>query len=298
MKLFKQVRRWQPKFRGDEKADMKDGINGKEIHSFLDMVTKKAGGKLLSYFQGKFRIDRKDTSVGGIDIVTDADRASEEIILEAIGREFPSHDILTEETVTEMSGSSWLWLVDPLDGTVNFAHGFPHFCISIALMHKEILLAGIVYDPLRQETFFTMRGSGAYLNGKPAQVSRADRLGVSIIATGFPYDRAYSAETNVAEFTRVVTRVQGIRRAGSAALDLAYVSYGRMDGFWELKLKPWDQAAGMLLVEEAGGRVTDRTGNAADVYSVSVVATNGIIHEELLAAIEGNLFIRPIQGRS
>ncbi len=268
---------------------MNHQINSKEMLPFLDMISRKAGQVVLSYFNREFRIDSKDTSAEGIDIVTDADRDSEEIILEAIRREFPGHDILTEETVTENTGSDWLWLVDPLDGTVNFAHGFPHFCISIALMNTNNLVAGIVYDPLRQESFYAFRNGGAFLDGNLIRVSRSDQLRRSIIATGFPYDRGYSPENNVAEFTRVVTRVQGIRRAGSAALDLAYVSCGRLDGFWELKLKPWDQGAGMLLVKEAGGRITDRAGLATDVYSQSVVATNNIIHEELLASISGNL---------
>lgn len=264
---------------------MNDAIDPKEIRSFLDMLTQKAGKALLSYFQGEFRIDKKDPSEEGIDIVTDADRASEELILKSITSEFPGHDILTEETPTDRAGSPYLWVVDPLDGTVNFAHGFPHFCISIALMCQSELQVGMVYDPLRKESFFAVKGGGASLNGEKIQVSKAHRLGVSMVATGFPYDQAYSPENNVAEFSRVVTRVQGMRRAGAAALDLAYVACGRLDGFWELKLKPWDQAAGILLVEEAGGRISDRTGSATDLYTLNIVATNGIIHEELLAAI-------------
>lgn len=268
---------------------MENGFSPKDIVPFLEDVADRAGRSIMSYFQGSFRIDLKDKRPGGIDIVTDADRASEDIILGSIRREFPDHDILTEETETNSTGSSWLWLVDPLDGTVNFAHGIPIFSVSIALMNNGILVAGIVYDPTRAEKFRAIRNDGAYLNGNQIRVSQADRLNKSIIATGFPYDRAYSSVNNVAEFSRVVTRVGGIRRGGSAAIDLAYVSCGRLDGFWELKLKPWDMAAGMLLVEEAGGRVTDRTGRPTDVYTDSVVATNGVVHEALADILSADI---------
>jgi myo-inositol-1(or 4)-monophosphatase len=230
-------------------------------------------------------VERKDTSEKGIDIVTDADRASEDLILAEIAKSFPDHDILTEETLTDSSGSQWLWLVDPLDGTVNFAHGYPHFSISIALTYNGNLVAGMVHDPLRAETFYAIQNQGAFLNGKTIAVSKAATLQTSIVATGFPYDRAYTEDNNVREFSQVVTRVQGIRRGGSAALDLAYVACGRLDGFWELRLKPWDQAAGMLLVQEAGGRVSDGTGQRTHVRTLSIVATNGLIHDELVTAI-------------
>ncbi len=266
---------------------MTDDLKPEEILSFLDEVTAWAGRVILSYFRGDFRVVRKDFTEGGIDIVTDADRASEDIIMGAIAREFPGHDILTEETETEGSGSRWLWVVDPLDGTINFAHGFPHFCVSIALMDEARLFAGMIYDPLKKERFCAVQGRGAFLNGKRIRVSGAEKLDVSVVATGFPYDRAYSPDNNVAEFSRVVTRVQGMRRAGSAALDLAYVACGRLDGFWELKLKPWDQAAGMLLVTEAGGKVSDREGRPTDIHTQSVLATNGLIHDALAAALAG-----------
>lgn len=267
---------------------MNDAVNPEDLLPFLRNVAMEAARAILSYYHGTFTVDRKDTSKAGIDIVTDADRASEEIILEAIAKEFPDHDILSEETLTERSGAPWLWLVDPLDGTVNFAHGFPHFCISLALTHHNDLVAGMVYDPLREESFHAMRNHGAFLNGNAMAVSKAETLRTSIVATGFPYDRASSEDNNVKEFSRVVTRVQGMRRAGSAALDLAYVAGGRMDGFWELKLKPWDQAAGMLLVKEAGGRVTDRLGQPTDVRTLSVVATNGLIHDDLVALLSAS----------
>ncbi len=265
---------------------MNSEINPKDVLPFLRRVSEQAGEAIVSYFRKDFRVDRKDLRPGGIDIVTDADRASEEIILEAISRDFPGHDVLTEETPTERSDSRYLWLIDPLDGTVNFAHGFPVFCVSIALAQDGDLVAGIVYDPLRGESFCAIRNNGAFLNGEQIRVSSTERLAACLLATGFPYDRAFSADNNVAEFSRVVIKVQGVRRAGSAAIDLAYVACGRFDGFWELKLNPWDQAAGMLLVQEAGGRISDRTGNPTDYYTRSIVATNGRIHDTLVGILE------------
>ncbi|MDQ7783589.1 MAG: inositol monophosphatase family protein [Desulfomonilaceae bacterium] len=267
---------------------MNDLVNPKDLLPFLHHITQEAGKRVLSYHRGDFAVERKDTSEKGIDIVTDADRASEELILGEIAKAFPEHDILTEETLTERSGAPWLWLVDPLDGTVNFAHGYPHFSISIALTYNGDLTAGMVYDPLRKESFHAFQNQGTFLNGKAVAVSKARTLQTSIVATGFPYDRAYSEDNNVKEFTQVVTRVQGIRRGGSAALDLAYVAGGRLDGFWELRLKPWDQGAGMLLVQEAGGRVSDGTGRPTHIRTLSIVATNGLIHNELVTVLSRN----------
>jgi myo-inositol-1(or 4)-monophosphatase len=261
---------------------METGYYGKEIIPFLANVTRSAGKTILSYFRGDFGVQIKGGGYSKSDIVTDADRASEDLILEAIQKEFPDHDIITEETSTQLRGSRWKWFIDPLDGTVNFAHGYPVFSVSIALMEGEDLAFGMVYDPLRGECFSAIRNEGAVLNGSPIRVSRTSRLDESLVATGFPYDRATSPDNNLAEFGRVVGRVHGVRRAGSAALDLASVSCGRLDGFWELKLKPWDMAAGMLLVEEAGGRISDRRGGPTDVYTLSVAATNGHIHNELV----------------
>jgi len=264
---------------------MDNDLDPRDILLFMDNVIRRAGEAVLSYFRGDFKVDRKDVGNSLIDIVTDADRVSEEIILAAIEKEFPDHDTLSEETPPDIRGSRWKWLVDPLDGTINFAHGFPFFCVSMALVQGDDLLAAMIYDPLRDECFSATRGAGAFLNGTPIRVSAADRLEKSVIATGFPYDRASSPDNNVAEFSRVVTRVQGMRRAGSAAMDLAYVSCGRLDGFWELKLKPWDQGAGMLLVREAGGRVSNIHGEPTDVYTRSVLATNGLLHDTLTAIL-------------
>lgn len=256
-----------------------------EALAFMKDLALRAGEVLLSYFSRDYKVDLKDSSTGRIDIVTDADRASEDLILAAITKEFPAHDILSEETPMERTGSRWLWLVDPLDGTVNFAHRYPVFCVSIALMEGTTLCAGVVHDPLRRETFSAARDRGAFLNGEPIRVSRANALNASIVGTGFPYDKAYRPDNNLAEFGSVLTSVQGVRRSGSAAIDLAHVAAGRLDGFWELKLKPWDMGAGMILVEEAGGRVSDRTGGDTDVFTRVIVATNGLIHEKLLGLL-------------
>ena len=270
---------------------MAQELQPNEALLFMGSVIRKAGAAAMSFFRGDFRVDRKNVGHSVIDIVTDADRASEEIILQSIQKEFPGHDVMTEETPTETVGSKYLWLIDPLDGTVNFAHGFPAFCLSMALMEEGKVSAGMVYDPLGDECFSATLAGGARLNGEPVNVSTADRLESSLVATGFPYDRAVSPDNNLKEFSAVVTRVQGMRRAGSAALDLAYVACGRLDGFWELKLNPWDMGAGMLLVTEAGGRVSDRTGRPTDVYTQCVVATNGLIHNlllELLGSSQGS----------
>ncbi len=256
-----------------------------EILAFITELITGAGRVLMSFREGTFRVHRKDTAGSNIDIVTDADQASEDLILESIRKAFPSHDILTEERLIERTGSRWLWVVDPLDGTVNFAHRYPMFSISIAVMADGELLAGAVCDPLRRELFTASRGGGAFLNGAPIRVSGVAQLERSIVGTGFPYDKATSAVNNLAEFSAVLMKVQGMRRGGSAAIDLAYVASGRLDGFWELKLKPWDMAAGMLLVQEAGGVITDRHGDPTDVFTQSIVATNGAIHGKLVDAL-------------
>jgi myo-inositol-1(or 4)-monophosphatase len=268
-------------------CSMTQDMSPKDILPFLDRIAREAGTAVVSYFHGDFAIELKDVFETGIDIVTDADRKAEDIILRAISREFPGHDVLTEETLTERTGSRWLWVIDPLDGTVNFAHGIPHFAISIALSEGEAVIAGMIYDPLRNESFSVTRNGGSFLNGKGMHVSRSETLRASLIATGFPYDRATSPDNNVTEFQRVVTRVRGVRRAGAASLDFAYVACGRLDGFWELGLKPWDQAAGILLVQEAGGRISDRKGQPASIRAKSIVATNGLVHEELVAVLNG-----------
>ncbi len=223
---------------------------------------------------------------GAVDLLTEFDLRSERLLVEGLRHSFPDDPILAEEG----GGASGdrRWLIDPLDGTTNFAHGLPHFSISMAYVEAGAIQLGIVYDPMRSEMFQATRGEGARLNGKPIHVSREARLDRSLLVTGFPYDIRTAGETNLDHFSRMALRSQGVRRFGSAALDLAYVAAGRFDGYWELRLSPWDCGAGILLVQEAGGRVT-RLDADPDFFRppTSVVASNGRIHEAMLQALKG-----------
>lgn len=227
---------------------------------------------------------------GDIDLVTERDRASEALIIAALRQAFPDHFIYAEEGgESGQAESGWAWLVDPLDGTTNYAHGFPVFAVSLAALYRGRTEVGVIYDPLRDECFTARRGAGATLNDSPIRVSTTDSLRHSLLATGFPYDVWTSPENNLDHFVNFVLRAQGVRRPGAATLDLAYVACGRLDGFWELKLHAWDVAAGALLVEEAGGRVTDAQGqpdlNLREALIPSIVASNGRIHDEMLAVL-------------
>jgi len=217
--------------------------------------------------------------------VTEADLASERLIVEAIRDRYPDHTILSEEAPHVEEESEFTWLIDPLDGTINYFHGYPTFAISMALKRGEKITLGAVYDPLRDEFFYAQKGEEATLNDKEIRVSATDRLISSLLATGFAYQRATILDDNIPEFSRLVTRVQGMRRGGSAALDLAYVAAGRLDGYWEMHLSPWDWAAGGLLVEEAGGVVTDLEAGAWSPFKKGIIATNGRIHEELVSEL-------------
>jgi myo-inositol-1(or 4)-monophosphatase len=181
--------------------------------------------------------------------------------------------------------ASYRWIIDPLDGTVNFAHGFPMFCVSIALEAEGVLTYGVIYDPLRDELFEARRGEGASLNGQAIRVSATGRLDRALVATGFPYDIRERLPATLARLGRILGVVQGLRRAGSAALDMCYVACGRLDGFFEENLKPWDTAAGLLLIREAGGQITNFTGGAYDVYSPNILASNGVLHGQILACL-------------
>lgn len=220
---------------------------------------------------------------GAIDLVTSVDRDAERCIVNLLRRNFPDHSILAEEE-TDFTGSedSCRWIIDPLDGTTNFAHGYPQFCVSIALERKQDLLLGLVYDPLRRECFAAIRGQGATLNGQPIRTSTVPELDKALLATGFPYDRRENPDFYLAYFRAFLTRCQGIRRAGAAALDLCYVACGRLDGFWELKLKPWDTAAGSLIVKESGGRISDFGGNDFSIWGNETMASNGAIHRDMI----------------
>jgi myo-inositol-1(or 4)-monophosphatase len=229
---------------------------------------------------------------GETNLVTEVDRACEELIVGAIRGKYPGHDILAEENEYPPLHSAHKWIIDPLDGTTNYAHGFPWFAVSIALEVDGEVRAGVIYQPMLDELFSAVRGGGAFLNGRPIQVSRRAPLKSCLLATGFPYDRTWDNENNFANFENFQMAARAVRRAGAAALDLAYVAAGRLDGYWELKLKPWDVAAGKLLVEEAGGRVTSFAGEPFSVYEHHILAANDLIHGEMVAVLQ-NLSTRP-----
>src|SRR5260370_11026464 len=240
-------------------------------------IAREAVALLMEYFDQNIKIEYK----GEADLVTAADRKSETLIRERIRALWPGHDILGEEEGLRDTGSEYRWYVDPLDGTTNFAHGFPVFCVSLALQHKNETIAGLCYDPTRDELFAAERGKGAYLNDRPIHVSKISKLSESLVGTGFPSHKRHK-NPNIHFYHQLTLRSHGVRRAGSAAVDLAYVACGRFDGFWEFNLNPWDTSAGVVLVREAGGVVGNFSGGPFDISSREVLASNGLIHEELL----------------
>jgi myo-inositol-1(or 4)-monophosphatase len=213
------------------------------------------------------------------------DRLSEKTVVDTVLEAFPDHGILAEEETNIENGSGFLWIIDPLDGTTNYAHGYPSFSVSIGLEHSGDVVVGVVYDPMRDELFSAIRGQGAFLNGDTITVSRSEVLIRSLLATGFPYDRAVSKENNLSYFSALIMASQEIRRSGSAALDLCAVADGRLDGYWELKLHPWDVAAGSLIVQEAGGTVSDFSGIRFSIRDKELVASNGRIHGAMLEVL-------------
>jgi myo-inositol-1(or 4)-monophosphatase len=244
----------------------------------LEQIAREAGALLMSYFDSNIKIEYK----GEVDLVTAADRASEKLIVELLKAKWPQHGIVGEEGTRSDTGAEYRWFVDPLDGTTNFAHGYPVFCVSIALARQDDELeVGVLYDPTRNEMFAAERGQGATLNGKPMHVSKTARLAESILGTGFPSHKRHK-NPNIYFYHQITLRSHGVRRAGSAALDLANVAAGRYDGFWEFNLNPWDTAAGVLIVQEAGGKVTRFDGAPFRLDSREVLATNGVIHDEVL----------------
>ncbi len=226
---------------------------------------------------------------GEIDLVTEVDRACELEVLETIRGRYPDHDVVTEETDFGRTGSPSVWFIDPLDGTVNFAHSYPFFCASVALAVDGEIVAGAVYDPVRDELFTAERGFGSHVNGRPLRVSTAGALIESLLITGFPYDLHQRLEERLRFFNRVMGLARAVRRDGSAALDLCYVAAGRADGFWEEILKPWDMHAGRLILSEAGGRATRLDGTPLGLGPDGIVATNGLIHEALVAVVREEL---------
>ncbi|MCP9452930.1 MAG: inositol monophosphatase [Nitrospira sp.] len=253
--------------------------------SFLSVAVsaaKTAGSVLLDYARSGFHIEHKSP----INLVTDADRDAERCIIEHIRAQFPNHAFLAEERGRDQhSASPYLWIIDPLDGTTNFAHGYPIYCVSIGLEYCGRCLLGVVFDPSRNELFTAVDGQGAYLNGHPLRVSDTNDLGNSLLVTGFAYDIRDTPRNNLDHFAKFALLAQGIRRTGSAALDLCYVAAGRFDGFWEVRLNPWDMAAGSVIVREAGGRLTDFLGNELSIYGQELVASNGHIHDAMLKVL-------------
>jgi myo-inositol-1(or 4)-monophosphatase len=257
-----------------------------ETPHVLELATRAARAA------GRLQRDRYETGVeigtkgSPINLVTEVDRACEALIVETVHRERPDDAILAEEGGGEdRSDATWRWIVDPLDGTVNYAHGYPCFCVSIGVERDGERRVGVVYDPLRDELYQAVLGGGASRNGRPIRVSGETRLDRALLATGFAYDVRRSAQDNLDHFAALLKAARALRRGGAAALDLCYVACGRLDGFWELKLHPWDIAAGILIVEEAGGRVTGLKGGPPPHSGRDIVASNGRIHDELLRVL-------------
>jgi myo-inositol-1(or 4)-monophosphatase len=257
-------------------------------------------GKYASYLQAARRVAEEAGALlkrdfykpgevyfkGEVNLVTATDTASQDLVFGRLSKAFPGHDFLAEEGLKSLSEAEFRWVFDPLDGTTNFAHRFPVFCVSIALEHRGRLACGVVFNPMSGEIFWGERGAGAFFNGERIAVSNIADLGRSLVATGFPYD-IRETRTNMGHHDDFLLRAQAVRRCGSAAIDLCYVACGRFEGFWEMKLSPWDTAAGALIVEEAGGRVTDFTGRPVDIYHPEVLASNGLVHQAMLDVLNG-----------
>lgn len=252
--------------------------------NFAIETARDAGHILLEKFGRKINISKK----GDINLVTEADLASEALIVERIKSYYPKHSILAEESgeaVAIGGDSNWKWIIDPLDGTTNYAHGYPCFCVTLALEHNKEIVIGVTYDPTRDELFAAEKGQGASLNGRRIRVSGTDSLGEALIVTGFPYD--FKQRENFARhLTNFLLASRGVRRDGSAAIDMAYVACGRFDGFWEEGLNPWDVAAGFLMIEEAGGRVTHYDDSPFSVYTSTICAGNGLIHSRMIEVLK------------
>jgi myo-inositol-1(or 4)-monophosphatase len=264
--------------------------NGTDFVPHMQEIARDAGTLLMEYFRQRVKVEYK----GDMDLVTVADRKSEALIRERIRALWPSHDVLGEEGGLNDQGSDYRWYVDPLDGTTNFAHSFPVFCVSMGLEHKGRRIAGVIYDPTRDEMFSAELGGGAYLNTEPMHVSKVGNLAESLVATGFPSHKRHK-NPNIHFYHHITLRTHGIRRAGSAALDLAYVACGRFEGFWEFNLNPWDNAAGVLLVQEAGGKVTDLRGGAFSLDGRETLATNGLIHGALMTEMDAVMSRRGLE---
>jgi myo-inositol-1(or 4)-monophosphatase len=240
-------------------------------------IAREAGGLLAKYFERRVVFELK----GEHDLVTEADRVSEQLVVERLRAHSPTHSIVAEEGGGYKGSSEYCWYVDPLDGTTNFAHGFPMYNVTMALEQSGQLIAGVIFDPERNEMFTAERGSGAYLNNRRIRVSKVDQIASTLVATGFPSQKRHQ-NVNVHFYYQLAMVTHGVRRAGSAALDLAYVASGRLDGFWEFGLNPWDMAAGILLITEAGGKCSDMKDGPVDLRGPHLLADNGLVHGQII----------------
>jgi myo-inositol-1(or 4)-monophosphatase len=250
------------------------------------LAARRAGLLLKRRLGQKRQIKYK----GAVNLVTEMDLLAERVIVSEVRKRYPDHGFLAEEKTNLQGSSPYRWVIDPLDGTTNYAHAFPVFSVSIALEKERKVILGVVYDPTREELFVAKKGKGARLNGRKIHVSSTPKLSECLLATGFPYDIREAGADNFDHFRNFALRAHAVRRAGSAALDLCYVAAGRFDGFWEMRLGPWDMAAGSLIVREAGGKVTDFLGNPVDLDGKHVLASNGKIHREMIKLLKRGRF--------
>jgi len=265
-----------------------------EILPIIGRIARQAGNVLREGYGKVQHIQHK----GAIDLVTEFDKRSEEMILPSIQKEFPGHAILAEESGHHYSDSEYQWVIDPLDGTTNFAHGIPIFSVSIALLKMDSPVAGVVYDPLRDELFLAEAGRRATLNDQPIKVSTRVELGQAILSTGFPYDIQTNPQNNFPQFVHLQRRTRAVRHLGSAALDCAWTAMGRLDGYWEFGVKAWDVGAGALIVREAGGRVTTVEGDENFLSTNSIVVSNGLLHEQLLRRLSEAALLQQAREKS
>ncbi|MCK9225350.1 MAG: inositol monophosphatase [Candidatus Muirbacterium halophilum] len=255
------------------------------MYDFFEQLVKQAGKMALEGFKGEFTTEYKDD----VDPVTEWDKKVEKFLIDNIKQKYPEMGIFSEEDENRDLDKKFVAFIDPIDGTVNFSHKLPFFCVSLGIYRNGVAQMGFVYIPVLDEMFSAFRGKGAKLNGKKIQVSKTDKLNRSIIATGFPYDKHKSKENNVDNFSKMIVNVQGIRRMGCAAIDCCFVACGRLDGFWEIKLNPWDTAAGVLIAKEGGAEVTGFNGEDWDLLSGNIVLTNGCIHNKVLKVLSGEI---------
>ena len=252
-----------------------------DLLKFAINCAKESGKIQKEYYEQSFAIHHK----GDINLVTDVDYLCQAKIIELVEKDFPNDEIISEEKDNYFDSKKNRWIIDPLDGTTNYAHGYPFFCTSIAYEVNGEIVLGVVYNPVFNELFYSQKGEGAYLNGGAIKVSTVHALKKALLSTGFPYDLATNKRNNVDNFVSFIYKSQAIRRDGSAALNLCYLACGRFDGFWELKLNPWDVAAGYLIILESGGKITNFQGNNFDIYRDDIAASNGLIHDEMIEVL-------------